>query len=244
MPTISYEIEIIDRKELILNPGLFKQVQDIYNGVWKQPDTLDPYCIVPSCLRNEYNFFLGVNFGYYNFSNRPDCTVLLIKNGKYNGMGTLLFDHNTVTVENICTIERRAADHVQYVRSVISDLIEGPKYNILPFMQSQNSMIGEEIYNDFYMIFYIDRRSDSYNHFRRIYAIIEIENIGFVLNFITEAGGYDKTKFPLLNMKWIYDEAFVLRIQNNKILKRYDDYAITQNDIITDITQSLSSISL
>ena len=88
--------------------------------------------------------------------------------------------------------------------------------------------------SDYYMILYVDNKAEYYSYVQAIYSKCKIENIGEVFNFITKAKPYDKTKLPSLNMKWPYfNEAFVLRIKNNKIIKRYDDYAIVVNDNIT-----------
>ena len=135
----------------------------------------------------------------------------------------------TVIVENVCVTNEGQGNFAKMVNSLVIELIDGPRYNIVPFMNRLQNNIS-----DFYMILYVDKDSPGYEGFSRCYSKCNIENIGEVFNFITKAKGYDKTKLPSLNMKWTwFKEAFVLRIKNNKIIKRYDDYAIVVNDNIT-----------
>lgn len=224
MPTISYDIELIGQTELLLYPDNVNKVQGIFD-------------IGFSTGGKDTNFYIDLLNGCY--AHKPDLTVLFSKNTHNIGMSTLFFENNTVIVENISITTTRQGDYSQFVNSMVVELIDGPKYNIVPFMNRLQNDIS-----DYYMILYVDNKAESYSYVQGIYSKCKIENIGEVFNFITKAKGYDKTKFPSLNMKWTYfKEAFVLRIKNNKIIKRHDDYAIVVNVNITPTPKKVDTPS-
>ena len=189
-------IKILGTTDFIHKPELISKINQIfYDTGWDDSNS----------------FFTKLLCDEYQRS--PHFTVLFYKNNEAVGVRTLnIIGKNKIILENGCIVNASDVDYANFLKLVIYEFVYG-KFSITGLMNAFNTNL-----EDYYLLAYVEQ--NNFNSKARS-TVCEIDDIGYVFNYLTKKGGYEETSFPGLKMDWShYKQAFVVRVHKGEIIRR------------------------
>lgn len=189
-------IKILGTTDFIHKPELISKINQIfYDSGWDDSNS----------------FFTKLLCDEYQRS--PHFTVLFYKNNEAVGVRTLnIIGKNKIILENGCIVNASDVDYANFLKLVIYELVYG-EFPIKGLMNALHTNL-----EDYYLLAYVEQ--NNFNSKARS-TVCEIDDIGYVFNYLTKKGGYEETSFPGLKIDWsYYKQAFVVRVHKGEIIRR------------------------